>query len=121
MPRYVILRHVLPASDPRGLHWDLMLEHEQVLKTWALPTEPAPQAALTAERLPDHRLHYLDYEGPIAGDRGVVTRWDAGEYTVQEVREDCWRVVLLGARLHSQLLLQRNATDQRWTVELRPA
>ena len=38
---------------------------------------------MDAEVLPDHRLAYLDYEGPISGDRGSVTRWDRGTYDVE--------------------------------------
>ena len=36
--------------------------------------------ACSATRLPDHRKHYLDYEGEISGNRGTVARIDAGTY-----------------------------------------
>lgn len=36
--------------------------------------------AIAAEVLPDHRPVYLDYEGPVSGERGTVIRWDTGEY-----------------------------------------
>ena len=35
-----------------------------------------------ATRLPDHRLAYLEYEGPVSGNRGVVRRIDSGKYEI---------------------------------------
>ena len=77
MPRYVILTH-----DHPFLHWDLMLEQGGVLRTWRLLAEPAAGQTVAAERLADHRVAYLDYEGPVRGDRGIVKRWDCGSYDV---------------------------------------
>jgi hypothetical protein len=72
VPRYVILEHDQPL-----LHWDLMLEAGDVLQTWRLAAPPAAQA-IDATILGDHRRMYLDYEGPVSGNRGNVRRWDAG-------------------------------------------
>src|SRR4051794_23553598 len=63
MPRFVLLRHETPAGSERPTHFDLMLEHNGVLRTWALSGLPAAGEPLLAEQLPDHRLAYLDYEG----------------------------------------------------------
>lgn len=78
MGRFVVLEH----DSPRGRHWDLMLENGQVLATWALAEPPDAGHAIAAQPLPDHRPAYLDYEGPISGNRGHVTRWDRGEYEI---------------------------------------
>jgi hypothetical protein len=76
MPRFVVLEHDHPV-----LHWDLMLEADGVLHTWRLAQPPLPSSsAIEAMRLPDHRMLYLEYEGPVSGDRGVVKRWDAGVF-----------------------------------------
>lgn len=75
MPRFVILEH-----DHPHLHWDLMLEVGSALRTWRLPRAPHAGDCLAAEPLGDHRLLYLDYEGPVGGGRGVVRRWDGGTY-----------------------------------------
>lgn len=75
MPRYVILTHDHPFP-----HWDLMLEDGGVLRTWRLLAEPAAGQVVRAEQLADHRLAYLDYEGPVSGGRGSVARWDHGTY-----------------------------------------
>jgi len=75
MSRYVILTHDHPFP-----HWDLMLEDGGTLRTWRLLSEPGAGRVVPAERLGDHRLAYLDYEGPVSGGRGVVARWDHGTY-----------------------------------------
>ena len=76
MPRFVILEHDWPAR-----HWDLLLEAGAVLRAWRLLAEPGPAAAVPAEPNADHRPAYLDYEGPVSGGRGTVSRWDAGTFT----------------------------------------
>jgi hypothetical protein len=76
--RFVILYHQSPAGE----HWDMMLETGSVLTTWSIPPQSLTGLPFTclAVRLPDHRKHYLDYEGEITGDRGTVSRIDAGTY-----------------------------------------
>jgi hypothetical protein len=77
--RFVILTH-----DHPFVHWDLMLEANGVLRTWRLLAEPQPECIIAAEPLPDHRLHYLDYEGPVSGGRGTVSRWDHGWHETRQ-------------------------------------
>ena len=98
MPRYVILRHDLPAQDGRGLHWDLMLETDGRLKTWALGAEPGSAASIPATLLADHRLEYLVYEGPVSNGRGKVAQWDQGSYDICQWDEDRIVVMLAGQR-----------------------
>jgi hypothetical protein len=71
--RFVILTHDWPFP-----HWDFLAERDGVLRAWRLLSEPKPNADIPAEPNFDHRLVYLDYEGPVSGDRGSVARWDAG-------------------------------------------
>jgi hypothetical protein len=80
MLRFVVLRHELPADSPRSSHWDVMFETDGTLRTWAIEGMPDTRDPQPAEALADHRLEYLTYEGPISGERGWVTRWDAGTY-----------------------------------------
>ncbi len=57
-----------------------MLEQGEVLLTWQLlrdPTDPAGYP-IPARRIGDHRKAYLDYEGPVSGGRGMVTRVEDG-------------------------------------------
>jgi hypothetical protein len=110
MPRYVILRHEFPAGHQRPLHWDLMLEAQGVLRTWALAAEPLVQGVVDAEQLPDHRLAYLDYEGPVSGDRGLVTRWDAGVFRLEAESAGQLTVAVNGRRLSGTLTLEQTET-----------
>jgi hypothetical protein len=102
MPRFVILEHDHPA-----LHWDLMLEAGEALRTWRLEAAPGPGPDFVAARSFDHRRVYLDYEGPVSGGRGRVVRWDGGTFAWQEEAEDRVVVRLSGGRLHGVLRLDR--------------
>jgi hypothetical protein len=73
--RCVILQH-----DHPYLHWDFLLEEEASARTWRLLRKPRNDEPIAAEPLPAHRLVYLDYEGPVAGDRGRVARVFNGFY-----------------------------------------
>jgi hypothetical protein len=73
--RFVILEH-----DHPFLHWDLLLEEECSARTWRLLRKPCLGEPIRAEQLPEHRLMYLDYEGPVSGSRGSVRRFLAGTY-----------------------------------------
>ncbi len=103
MPRYVILEHDHPV-----LHWDFMLASGGVLRTWRLETIPVADCDIRAEPLPDHRLHYLDYEGPVSGDRGTVFRWDAGEYVLADETGDRIEVELRGGKLRGRAGVERD-------------
>jgi hypothetical protein len=102
MPRYVILEH-----DHPELHWDLMLETGEILRTWRLAAPPRSGGTVRAEASFDHRRLYLDYEGPVSGDRGTVKAWDRGTY--EAAGEAPARVVvrLSGTRLRGTATLQR--------------
>lgn len=107
MPRFAVLQH----DSPRGLHWDFLLEHEGALLTWALPQPPDVADTLPADKLPDHRLDYLDYEGPVSGNRGAVVRWDQGTCRFERRTDDAIVVALDGERLIGRATLQRRAGD----------
>src|SRR6267142_2239652 len=120
MPRFVVLLHQTPAGFSRGTHFDLMLEHGDALRTWALDKLPAAGETVTAERLPDHRPLYLDYEGKVGGERGGVSRDDAGDYDVIEDIPTVLVVRLCGG-LQGTLTLQQDGDDpHRWRVSLSP-
>ncbi|WP_439626513.1 DNA polymerase ligase N-terminal domain-containing protein [Gemmata sp.] len=104
MPRFVILAHDWPTP-----HWDLLLEAGPVLRAWRLLAEPAAGRAVPAEPNADHRLHYLDYEGPVTGGRGTVTRWDAGTFDWLADTPDRVEVELRGARLTGRWIVAASA------------
>ena len=84
--RFVVLRHEMPAEGERPTHWDFMLETPSGLRTWALERSQPTEIRSRPEALPDHRAEYLTYEGPVSGDRGAVTQWDAGNFRWQRKR-----------------------------------
>jgi len=119
MPRFVLLLHETPAGYPRGTHFDLMLEHDAVLRTWAMDRWPAAGESVLAEKLPDHRLAYLDYEGEVAGDRGSVSRVLAGEFDVVTDAEALLVIALRSPGLTGNLTLtQTTDAPHRWRVSL---
>src|SRR5690606_11950566 len=74
-PRFVFLRHEVPAEFPRGSHFDLMFEVDGSLRTWAVSELPTLGGlAVVATPLAPHRIAYLDYEGPVSRGRGTVRR-----------------------------------------------
>jgi len=122
MPRYVILRHEGSATYQPGVHWDLMLEMAGALRTWALAELPTAARPIAAQPLPDHRLAYLDYEGPITGDRGSVAHWDEGEFDVLSESPDELAISLAGDQLRGRATLSRGgAADANWTFIFSPA
>jgi hypothetical protein len=109
VPRFVILEH-----DHPKLHWDLMLEAGSVLRTWRLAKAPEIKGeSIEACPLADHRVFYLNYEGPLSDQRGNVRRWDSGEYeAVSEVEGQEINIRLEGQRLHGMATLR--VIDDRW-------
>jgi DNA polymerase Ligase (LigD) len=106
MPRFVILEHDHPA-----LHWDLMLETGQVLRTWRLETPPRDGETIRATAIFDHRLLYLDYEGPISGGRGRVACWERGTFTGEVEDKSPILVQLQGEHLQGVLRLEQIEGD----------
>lgn len=94
---YVLLHHRISDKE----HWDLCLDLGEVLATWQVLSDPRIRPDKTASgwparRIADHRRAYLDYEGPISGDRGEVRRVDRGTWTPIEQGPTGWVVHLAG-------------------------
>lgn len=111
MPRFAILEHDWPAR-----HWDFLLEAGSALRAWRLLEEPELGKSIAAEANFDHRLIYLDFEGPLSGNRGSVTRWDAG--TFEWIENDANRVMveLMGLRLSGVVVLENQ--PEGWRVSI---
>jgi hypothetical protein len=112
MPRYVILEHDWPER-----HWDFMLEAGTVLQTWRLRSVPRSGMDIQAEKSFDHRLQYLDYEGPISGGRGKVIQWDAGSFELIEEKYNRRCLRLHGRRLSGTVEI-REHVEGAWNWRL---
>ena len=86
-----------------------MLEAGAALRTWRLLERPLSGQRVRAELLGNHRLAYLDYEGPVSRNRGRVTRWDAGTFTCELDSADRVVVQLSGQRCSGHAVLERDA------------
>lgn len=105
--RFVVLEHRW-----NGVHWDFMLERGGTLRTWALDAPIVEGEERPARALPDHRMAYLEYEGPISGDRGSVSRVDEGVYIPIEWTDDRVRARLEGRQLVGEVVLWRDDQPQ---------
>lgn len=119
--RFVVLRHEPGEAGPRELHWDLMLEFGDSLRTWALQSEPQIGEEIAADELPRHRSDYLEYEGPVSQGRGTVRQFDRGTFEVLQDSTEQLSVHVNGEVLQGQLQLTRDASHQRWIVLLMPS
>ena len=102
MPRFVLLEH-----EWNGIHWDLMLENGETLRTWAIDAPVVGGQDLPARALHDHRSIYLDYEGDVSGDRGTVRRVDKGSYDALVWSASLVRVRLRGVQLVGEVELRQ--------------
>jgi bifunctional non-homologous end joining protein LigD len=94
------------------LHYDLRLEMDGVLKSWALPNGPTLDPAIKrlAVLVEDHPMDYGSFEGTIpAGNYGAgkVILWDRGSYEIlgDKPRAEQWKAGDLKVRFHGQKLL----------------
>jgi bifunctional non-homologous end joining protein LigD len=119
-PAGVRARFVVQEHHARALHWDLRLEHDGVLLSWAVPKgiPTTPKRNHLAVHTEDHPLEYLDFEGDIpegnygAGAMGV---WDRGEYESHEMRDDKLVVTFYGEKVQGRYALFQ--TDGRnWII-----
>ncbi len=111
--RFVVQRH----STSGDVHWDFMLEYGNNLQTYRLDIDPSLIAAepVKAEKIFDHRLEYLTYEGPISGGRGTVGISDRGTFTISRQDERQIELSLAGQALKGEFLLEHIA-DNQWRL-----
>jgi bifunctional non-homologous end joining protein LigD len=100
-------RFVVQEHHATRLHWDLRLEHDGTLASWAIPNgiPPDREENRLAVRTEDHPLQYLDFHGEIpAGEygAGTMTIWDTGTYELHKWSADKVEVSFHGERLHGR-------------------
>jgi bifunctional non-homologous end joining protein LigD len=115
--RFVVQKHA--ASR---LHYDLRLEWDGVLKSWAVPKGPSldPGVRALAVQVEDHPLDYANFEGVIPKGEyggGTVMVWDRGEWsplgdTAAGLRRGRLKFVLDGEKLTGEWALVRMRDDE---------
>ena len=113
-------RYVVQEHHARSMHWDLRLEHEGTLASWAVPKgiPPDPERNHLAVRTEDHPLEYLEFHGDIPeGEYGAGSMriWDRGTYELHKFREDEVMVTFHGERLEGRYVLFRTG-GKNWMI-----
>jgi DNA ligase D-like protein (predicted 3'-phosphoesterase) len=111
---YVIQRH-----DASHLHYDLRLEMEGVLKSWAIPKEPPVKSGIKrlAVEVDDHPIEYAVFEGAIPEGEygaGTVEMWDNGSYRLLEREDNKLAIDIKGKKLSGVYYLIRLKDRNNW-------
>ena len=103
-------RFVIQEHHATRLHWDLRLEHDGVLVSFAIPNglPEAPKDNRLAVHTEDHPLEYLEFEGEIPKGQygaGTMRIWDRGTYEVLKWEPRKIEVLLHGERVQGRYAL----------------
>ncbi|HEU4700990.1 MAG TPA: DNA ligase D [Conexibacter sp.] len=114
-------RFVVHEHHARRLHWDLRLERDGVLASWAIPNgiPDDPSRNRKAVHVEDHPLEYLDFHGTIPSGYGAgeVMIWDSGTYTCEKWLPHRVIVVFDGERLNGRYALFRAGRSEKdWMI-----
>ena len=115
-PIFVVHEH-----HAKHLHWDLRLEMDKVLKSWAVPKEPPKKEGekRLAIQVEDHALSYAGFEGEIPEGQygaGKVKIWDNGTYDLISKKLSKIIVDFHGKKLKGEYVLLRfeKAGEKNW-------
>ena len=109
---------IVQKHDATRLHWDLRLEVDGVLKSWAVTKGPSPDPGIKrlAVRTEDHPLSYAEFEGVIPKGEyggGTVMLWDRGSWapiegkSAKDLDKGHLHFTLQGERMRGEWLLIR--------------
>jgi bifunctional non-homologous end joining protein LigD len=109
-------RFVVHEHHATRLHWDLRLEHDGALASWAIPNgiPPDPAENRLAVRTEDHPLEYLEFHGEIPKGQygaGTMTIWDRGTVEAHKWEDAKVEVTFHGERLKGRYGLFRIGRD----------
>jgi len=116
---------VIHEHHATHLHWDLRLEMNGVLKSWAVPKQP-PRTKGTkrlAIQVEDHPLEYATFKGTIPEGQygaGKVEIWDKGTYDILEKTGKSMKFTLHGKKLEGNYVLVKtpygNKPEKSWLL-----
>src|SRR5919109_676805 len=113
-------RFVVQEHHARSLHWDLRLEHDGALASWAVPKgiPPDPRKNHLAVRTEDHPLEYLEFHGEIPAGQygaGTMTIWDRGTFETHKWRDKEVMVTFHGERVRGRYVLFKTGGG-KWMI-----
>ena len=117
------LVYIIQQHDASRLHYDLRLEEEGVLKSWAIPKSPPQEEGVKrlAVGTEDHPLGYEDFEGIIPEGQygaGKVEIWDRGDYLPLEKTPSKRVIEIKGKKLQGKYCLiklkAKDPEDKNW-------
>ena len=109
--------YVIHEHHATHLHWDLRLEMEGVLKSWAVPKEPSESEKRLAVEVEDHPIDYAKFEGVIPEGQygaGKVIIWDKGTYEPVEISDKKIIVKINGKKLKGIYCLVKFKPPKNW-------
>ena len=115
-------RFVVQEHHATRLHWDLRLEHDGVLVSWAVPNgiPEDPDDNRKAVHTEDHPLEYLTFEGDIPKGNygaGKMTIWDTGTYEAHKWEPRKVVLTFNGERLQGRYaLFQAGRSEKDWLI-----
>lgn len=121
------LRFVVQRHEASRLHFDLRLELDGVLKSWAIPKGPSlnPKDKRLAVQTEDHPMKYLDFHGIIPKGNygaGKMTIWDTGTYSPTERKAEelnpmykngDLKITFFGSKLRGDFALVRTGKEAK--------
>jgi bifunctional non-homologous end joining protein LigD len=129
------LRFVVQKHDARSLHYDLRLQMNGVMKSWAVPKGPSmdPSVKRLAVQVEDHPISYNTFEGHIPEGEyggGDVIVWDRGTYRsmatgnakdsekefLKGLKEGKLTFILRGKKLKGEFHLFRFKGEKDWML-----
>ncbi|TMK70885.1 MAG: DNA ligase [Actinobacteria bacterium] len=113
-------RFVIQEHHARRLHWDLRLEHDGTLVSFALPrgVPQDPKQNRLAVHTEDHPLEYLEFEGDIPKGQygaGKMRIWDRGTFEAEKFRENEVIAVFDGEQMKGKYALFQTNGDN-WMI-----
>jgi bifunctional non-homologous end joining protein LigD len=120
-------RFVIHEHHATNLHFDLRLEIDGVLKSWAVPKGPSldPHDKRLAVAVPDHAVSYIGFEGKLAEGTygaGEVRIWDKGLFEVdrdpsKQLEDGKLVFNFFGEKLYGEFaLVKMHNTKKNWLL-----
>lgn len=113
-------RYVVHEHHARNLHYDLRIEMDGVLRSWAVPKGPPLETGerRLAVQVDDHPVGYIGFEGIIPKGQygaGEVIIWDNGTYEPVYMQEHNLEVIFHGEKLRGRYaLVHMQKSPKNW-------